>query len=301
MLFTHGLLYLYDYKNGRRLNSVTKDIIRDRLYMFVKCISGIEFCFDFIPDAIEIGNNAMIINNSDSKYETFIQTPLTERPPCLIKEGSSTYYSNDYQRKGRRKSTLKLYDREEWLLEKGNEYPADFIKNNPYKKRIEFVLKLNKNTSFLTFDNLDGTYDQIINRFIPYLAKLYKKYFMWKVYVNDTSLHPYFSMIYAFAHSDVIRSNKSLESTNSSKPKYKRYAETSRSELLAVLEKEQRNYDKLMKKIPKSYYANYMDFSQLKWISPFTSKEDIMEDISDNDFIFLKDNWQSPVFITIDE
>ena len=302
MLFDKGLLGLHDFKNHRRLSRISKDFIRAKLYTVISKVAGIEFCFDFLPETIEISKNVMILKKSDDMYRSFIKTKLKERPPCLINEDDTTYYSNDYKEKGRRKSTLKLYDREKWLLKKGNEYSADFIRNNPYKKRIEFVLKASKNTSYLTIDNLDGTYDQIIERFTPYLAKLYKKYFFWKVFVNDTSEHPYFSMIYNWAHSDIIKSNKSLESVNSSKPKYKRYAERTYGELLTELEKEERRHNKLlMKDIPNSYYANNMDLTKLVGINPFTPNDDLIDDISDDEFKFNKGDWQYPTYKTIDD
>jgi hypothetical protein len=78
---------------------------------------------------------------------------------------------------------LKLYDREKWLLKKRTEYPVDFIRNNQFKKRIEFVLQYGK-SSYLNLHNLDGTYFETIERFIFELAKLYKRYFFNRIFVN---------------------------------------------------------------------------------------------------------------------
>jgi hypothetical protein len=295
-LFQKGILYLYGRK-GEILNELNRNTIRDKLNLFVTGISGIEFCFDFIPENVHISDYAKIIDVKDVSFQEFKQKKQKERPRILVKCGT-TYYSFDYT--PQRNSILKMYNRKIHLLQKNNEYKASFINNNPYIIRIEFVLKRNKNTSYLTLNNLDGNYYQVINKFIPYLAKIYKKYFI-DIIVNNTFNYPNFYRIYTLAHSDALRSNKLLENTSRIKTT-KRNDSSYYNELVSLLQKEKREKINLLNKnIPDSFYFYCMNFSKLHGITPFDIHDDDKILFKDDDFIFMKDQWCYPKYKTINE
>jgi hypothetical protein len=205
--------FIYDMWKMTEFPIISNEFIRANLPLFITGISLVEFCFDFKPENIHITESANTLNQADKEIlSESLEKKLRERADFLIIDDDTTAYSNDYNKKTGRKSTLKLYDREKRLLEKKTEYPADFIKKNPYKKRIEFILQ-NRKSPYLNLNNFDGNYYEVIERFIPYLAKLYKRYFLNKVYVNSID-YKYFDQIYTMSKWDSIPRNKELKSNN---------------------------------------------------------------------------------------
>jgi len=288
MMFYKGIINIIDNKDEAELNVINDDIIINHLDYFVTGISGIEFCFDFDSNNISIADDSKVIDTTDSGFPLFLNNKLKDRQDYLIREGNSTYYSNDYNK--RRKSTLKLYNRETWLLKKNNEYSEDFIKNNPFKIRIEFVLKNKYNSSYLTFNNLEGNYKDIINKFIPYLAKLYKKYFLGKIMVYDLDLYKYFFLIYNLAHTDklpkiTLENRTKIHNDN-----------TNIFKLINVLRKEKRNKIKSFEELNDLYYAFNMNNSKQNILTPMSIIDKDKIDFIDGEFVFLKDNIMLPKY-----
>jgi len=301
-LLNKGALRLVDYRTEMTYYDYSLDFIRDNLRHLVKWISGIEFCFDFKEQHVRIKDDAKIIDTNDPAFPQLIEKKLKDRPPCLIRE-NTTYYSNDYS--GNRKSTLKLYDRAIWLRKKNNELPKSIIENNPYNKRIEFVLEKVKN-SCLAINNLDGNYNQVISRFTPYLAKLYKKYFLDDVSV-DVRDHPYFTMIYHFAHSDYIKTYKSLETVVIDKKLNSKDNDFQKEyRLVDYLKKEARREAKTIKEIPVEYFVSALDsIAQNNSYSPFDymDKDNILLEAKDEGetYAFFKNKSFSPTFKTVED
>jgi hypothetical protein len=294
MLMRKNILIIKDAINGLAYNEASTALIKNNLSLFVTGISGIEFCFDFKEENVKITKDAVIINVSDNSFLEFLRKKQKDRPHYLIKE-ESTYYSYDYNK--RRKSTLKLYNRETWLLKKNNEYSKDFIKNNPYKMRIEFVFKKHYNSSYITVNNIDGTYYQIIERFIPYLAKLYRKYFWGKVSV-DPSEHRYFSQIYSLAWYEKIRYNNNLENAEQERKINNRDTEFQKYyRLMNTLKRYKIKNDKISANPPNNYFVDYKNITP---ISPFDLQDYDKISFKDGDFTFFKDNWIYPEMKTIE-
>jgi hypothetical protein len=84
----------------------------------------------------------------------------------------TTRYSPDYP--GERKSILKAYSRPERLRGKYHQSFAS-IDSMKYTERIEFSLK-NRNCRYMALENLNGDYDQVLSRFMPFLASRWREY-----------------------------------------------------------------------------------------------------------------------------
>jgi hypothetical protein len=153
--------------------------IYTNLDFFISKVRQIELAFDFKSDDITIID------------------------PSLLNQYETTFYSSDFRRRDGRQtrySLIDLYYRNDYLL-KTNKISHDVIKSNPFSWRIEFLIAANNNSNRLTLDNLSGSYHDVINRYIPYLAIIYHNYFYNKVKV-DTNNHPYFEKIYSLAGGD---------------------------------------------------------------------------------------------------
>jgi hypothetical protein len=115
-----------------------------------------------------------------------------------------------YANKPARKSLIKKYDRNK-NLRRINQIPRDKINTNPYSQRIEFCLA-KYNCPYRTINNINGSYNEIIARYIPYLAIIYHKYLYGNMIV-DTREHPFFDMIYKLAGNNRCRYTGNLEKT----------------------------------------------------------------------------------------
>jgi hypothetical protein len=195
LLFEKNAFRIPKISNLDEYYCASKEMIINHLSLFVDGIAEIEFCFDFKLGCIHIPDHVPTIKTKMPEYYNFLRIPISQRSKVLFKE-HTTYYSFDLN--WNRLSILKYYHRDKWLLKKRNEYPQDFIKGNLYKRRIEFRLLTNYNTKYLTLNNMDGTYDEIMERYIELLAILYNKYFGGLVFVNDNE-HPNFGKIYEAA------------------------------------------------------------------------------------------------------
>jgi hypothetical protein len=291
MLIRKGILCITDKIYGLKFDEVSRELIVQNLSFFVTGISGIEFCFDFEEKNVRVTSDAEVINVSDWSFPQFLRKKLKERPRCLIKE-ETTFYSYDYNK--RRKSTMKLYNRETWLLKKNNEYSKEFIKNNPYKIRIEFVFKRYYNSSYLTFNNIDGNYFQIIERFIPHLAKLYEKYFLGKILV-DPYMHPYFSQIYTLAYIKNRERKCLLENITHERRTTMRNTDLQRYyKLMRILERDRQKREKILQELPDKYFAGLSEISNTHFYTPFSMENNKNVLIADEDFTVFNDGFIFP-------
>jgi hypothetical protein len=167
--------------------------------------------------------------------------------------------------------------------------------------RIEFVLKRHYNSIYLTLDNIEGDYSQIIERFIDYLAQLYKKYFLGLILVDasNSGKYPFFSRIYNMALSlnyygrDRIRT--SLENYAQEKKKNDKMTDFQKyNKIINELGKDKRKNDKLLENPPDNYFYGLKDMSMLNAISPFDIQDKDKIEFQDGDFTFFKDSWISP-------
>jgi len=295
-LINKGILF-----NGDLVNFYSKeDIIKD-IFSYIIGIYKVEFCFDFTTNNIYLADNIDIIESSDDSLPILLKDDIRKRKKCLIRNGS-TYYSYDFKKQ--RKSTVKFYCREEWLLNKNNEYKVRFIKNNPFKYRIEFVLTRNQ-CPYLTINNFSGNYHQVINNFIPYLAKQYNKYFLDKVFVKNPYLYSYFSRIYELAKIGIFFRSTLLNNLKDEKISIDAYFKNKYEELAYNKTNENHfnnnsiNMKNIFDYLSDSYYASNNDFSKINYITPFDLQNEDKILLKDGDFIFMKDNYYLPDFKTI--
>lgn len=105
-----------------------------------------------------------------------------------------TYYSCDYMpatdNKNGVKSTICIYDKEHRDIativnQKGltREQILEQIHNHRWKMRLEFRLSRD-NCVYLNLQNLNGTYLQVLNRYLELLSILYNRFCREKVYVE---------------------------------------------------------------------------------------------------------------------
>jgi hypothetical protein len=310
-ILTERKLRIYDIGRSTECFSISKEFIRDNLLFFITGISLVEFCFDFKPENIKVSESARIIEGTNKAIlSESLKHKLRQRNDFIITEDETTVYSNDYDAKHGRKSTLKLYDREKWLLKKITEYPTRFIRNNPYKKRIEFVLQ-NRKSPYLNLNNFDGNYYEVMERFMPYLATKYKKYFLNKVNVN-TLEYKYFDQIYSMAEQDSISRNNELQSNKKiiendksikrkpivsdllNKIRSEKRKKEKNEEKTKRFEDIKRGYQMFIKDYPDSYY---IDLNIIPYHTLLDMKDAslIDKELSDDDFIFYKDSFITPL------
>jgi hypothetical protein len=183
---------------------ITEDFIYRNIKLFISGIYELEFYFDLPSSCIEVSENAVIFDFEDIKsMNSFYKYKKDKRnnPIKAIIKYNTTLYSSDYD-SCKRDSTLICYDRAERLIAQ-NQIKHEVINNNNYKMRIEFRLKRN-NSKYLVMDNLDGTYDEIINKYIPLLSILYHRFFFGLIIVSN-SKNKYFNKLYERARENKER------------------------------------------------------------------------------------------------
>jgi hypothetical protein len=161
---------------GKKILVFPLDFNVEFIYMnlpyFVRNIKETEFYFDFRPENIR-----------------FLH-------PELLNQIMTSLYSDDfrsYPNRPTRKSCLEVYNHADYLM-KQRHISWKKIEENPYKHRIEFNLT-KYNSRNITLGDLSGSYDEVINRYTPYLAVLYSRFLYGNVLVNDLE-HPHFNKIY---------------------------------------------------------------------------------------------------------
>jgi hypothetical protein len=159
------------------------------------------------------------------------------------------------------------------------------------------------NTRYLTTEIVDYNYKKIINEFIPYLARLYKKYFLGQVMVNAHN-HPNFYRIYELAHSDTIRMNTSLKRYKQEKTIDKRsscYSEY--MELIKLLDKEEKEMEKIIKNPPDSYFSGLKNIELLlrNGITPYDYHSEDKISFKIGEDVFYNNQWHYPKYRTIND
>jgi hypothetical protein len=130
----------------------------------------------------------------------------------------NTLYSVDrrkYKNKPPRKSILEKYDRTEKLIN-FNQIPHKDILSNKYSQRIEFRLA-KYNCPYRTLKNLMGSQHDIVTRYIPYLAILYRRFFLRNIIIVPTN-QPYFATILLSSQKEIERYRGPLEKKKPHKP-----------------------------------------------------------------------------------
>jgi hypothetical protein len=142
-LTIHGILKNYNNHHPDSISRFYHDYLNKGFYL-----TCLEFYFDFKAHDMYLSSTA-----NNPLYET-------------------TRYSPDYP--GERKSILKAYSRQERLRGKYHQ-PFTSIDSMKYTERIEFSLK-NRNCGYMALENLNGDYDQVLSRFMPFLAARWREY-----------------------------------------------------------------------------------------------------------------------------
>jgi hypothetical protein len=157
------------------IDYLEKAFIYEYLDYFVFYIAELEFFFDFMPQDIVIDENENDPDVSDD--EKVFKHPY-----------KTTYYT-----KGTKDNIGIIYDRHE-KLKHTNQTTHKKIEDNPYSIRLEFRLSRN-NCRYLSLENIDGTYDEIFNKYLLYISGLYSRYFDDGVYIQAKKYF-YFNKIY---------------------------------------------------------------------------------------------------------
>jgi hypothetical protein len=142
-LTIRGVLKNYNHYPSDLINRFYHNYLNKGFYL-----TCLEFYFDF--------------KAHDMLFSSMADNPLYE----------TTRYSSDYP--GERKSILKAYSRTERLKGKSHQ-PLTSINSMTYTNRIEFSLK-NRNCRYMALENLNGEYDQVLSRFMPFLASRWREH-----------------------------------------------------------------------------------------------------------------------------
>jgi hypothetical protein len=143
-------------------------------------VNFIDFYFDINED------DAVLLGKKDSRFP-------------------NTQYSSD--------NSVKTYDRAVRLKQK-NTIPHQYIDEIENKRRIEF--HLNRETCrYLNCCNLDGTFDMVFLRYLPFLARKWLKYRRDIISIPnlDESSYYYLKQINTLANKRTIPHNKPLMKT----------------------------------------------------------------------------------------
>jgi hypothetical protein len=140
-------------------------------FFFVSIVCA-EFYFDYKKDNIWGYEEMSTVDKNKAEKEG-----LLYRYTFINEDGNSettnTFYTNGNT--DSKKSVFCLYNRKEKLLHDNNKDTAENIKK--YQNEIRCEIRLfSYNSSYLQWENFRGSYKNIINRFIPYLAVIYNNH-----------------------------------------------------------------------------------------------------------------------------
>ena len=165
--------------------SISLDFIYFEMDWFVSEVREIDFYFDFTQETMAVTNKQKLIHHKGSLY------------------------SADWKGNGdrfHRKSSVIVHGRKPHALRE-NQLSHDLIAKNKYSRRIELRLCRN-NCSYLTLDNLTGSYPQVVTRYTPFLNAFFHRHVGSDIVVN-TSEYPYFADIYEQAETSNRKRRKS--------------------------------------------------------------------------------------------
>ena len=155
---------------------------------YIVHVTEVEFYFDDERKNLWVIHNHAFHNIEEArKNDGFFSLTDENGTP------THTYYSCDYMpatdNKNGIKSTICIYDKEQRDIativnQKGitREQIFEKIQNHKWKMRLEFRLSRD-NCVYLNPQNLNGTYLQVLNRYLELLAILYNRFCREKVYV----------------------------------------------------------------------------------------------------------------------
>jgi len=164
IIFVLNLLVKNGFTNDKSL------ITRENLCNYIfRNITNLEFYFDFKKEYVQV--QKYVMKQETAKVENaFFRYSTTQTT-------TNTYYSA----KMKGKSHICIYDKEE--KDKYDKISREAIQAHPYKTRIEFRLNVN-NCNYMNIFNLEGTYNEIFDKYIEYLAVKYNSFIKDKVIIN---------------------------------------------------------------------------------------------------------------------
>jgi hypothetical protein len=155
-----------------------RNFIRDNLKLFVYQIKELEIYFDMKASSITLLDDIHIFDSKTPSFhfdiKNYQKSQEYKKGKALIKY-NTTYYTIDEHHK-RNKSTGKVYDRKQKLLDVKTSNKWSDINDYPYDTRLEFLLT-NKNTNYtLNLLNVECTPKEVIDKYYTYLKIYLTKY-----------------------------------------------------------------------------------------------------------------------------
>jgi hypothetical protein len=294
--------------------------VRENLHLYIDTtIAEIEFCFDFMLQSISTKGEILNSNEDYGDISDYINYKKLSIPERLknrkLIQNENTLYSLDYKG-NKRNSSIKLYNRTKRLSGKNNEYLAKDIKNNQYPKRIEFLLTNKSYRQFLHIDNMYDDYKTVVARYSLLLSYRYYAYFYDLIEVIDDGQHPVFNSIYNKVlilaalnlpfNTKMPKNNQDIIKVKSSpqgkiayrlKKNQKHPADVKKA---IAKEVENKNNDDIQfytddeQKILFHLIEN-ADVSHYQFDIDYKGRSKVFSDISDDDFIFFKNNILGPI------
>lgn len=125
------------------------------------------------------------------------------------KKYKETRYSNDHAKS---KSLITSYDRQTRLL-KVNQIKHEIINNMPYPKRIEFRYCRGNAADIVNLKNLEGTQEDICNRYADQIAKTWKAHGKDIGNVKPNLENPFFNYVQLVSKQKSIPTQKQIKWT----------------------------------------------------------------------------------------
>jgi hypothetical protein len=149
-------------------------------HLFIFNIVALEFYSSWEKEEIKINDEMVKLNLDEAKENDCLYRYID-----INKNITDTYYSNDKALTKYDRSGFICYNKQEKDL-RDNQIPKNVIYDFSKPIRTEFRLYAD-NTPWLHWDNLRGTYKDIFNRHIKYLATIYNKFVKGCITINSRS------------------------------------------------------------------------------------------------------------------
>jgi len=226
--------------------------IKEHLNWFVLGISEVEFYFNLIRKSV-IVNEKAVENGNLNQFK--------ENSECQY-----SFYSNDYRiKKQTNKKTEKvtrkiithsrahLYDKKNKdILDNHTKHKE--LNNNPFDIRLEFKL-FRDNCNFLSLNNFQGNYNEVLNRYIPLLAVYYNNYIHGHIHVKGKNNKELTKVIRKSRSTGVRYRNITLKTTEPI-PHWVRKKNIDYKEQVKNIILEQENVNKELPDIVKNHLQN---------------------------------------------
>lgn len=147
---------------------------------FIGHITEIEFYFDNRVADLQVYEERIYKDVPEAKSENSLYNY------------KNTYYSTDYVR-GKHPSSVKVYSKYNQMKKKytrtsdGAILRPDIVnaeKTHPFKMRLEFTITWNTYSNYMVFGNLNGNYEQILNKWLELLAVKHNQYVSNNIFYN---------------------------------------------------------------------------------------------------------------------